>query len=51
MVYPIDASLGAYDTSNGLSGTYIPEIWSGKLIEKFYLATVFAAISNTDYEG
>ncbi len=51
MVYPIDASLGSYDTNNGLSGTYIPEIWSGKLIEKFYLATVFAAISNTDYEG
>lgn len=27
------------------------EIWSGKLIEKFYSATVLAAISNTDYEG
>ncbi|WP_300456638.1 hypothetical protein [Desulfobacula sp.] len=51
MVYPIDASLGSYDTNSGLSGTYIPEIWSGKLIEKFYMATVFAAISNTDYEG
>ena len=30
---------------------FIPEIWSGKLIEKFYAATVLAAISNTDYEG
>jgi hypothetical protein len=29
----------------------IPEIWSGKLIEKFYASTVLAAISNTDYEG
>ena len=28
-----------------------PEIWSGKLIEKFYAATVLSAISNTDYEG
>ncbi len=37
---------------NGLSGTaFIPEIWSGKLIEKFYASTVLAAISNTDYEG
>ncbi len=27
---------------------FIPEIWSGKLIEKFYNATVLAAISNTD---
>lgn len=32
-------------------GVFIPEIWSGKLIEKFYSATVLAAISNTDYEG
>jgi hypothetical protein len=32
-------------------GTFIPEIWSGKLIEKFYSATVLAAIANTDYEG
>ena len=30
---------------------FIPELWSGKLIEKFYAATVLAAISNTDYEG
>jgi hypothetical protein len=33
------------------SGRFIPEIWSGKLIEKFYASTVLAAISNTDYEG
>ena len=32
-------------------GTFIPEIWSGKLIEKFYAATVLSAICNTDYEG
>lgn len=32
-------------------GTFIPEIWSGKLLEKFYSATVLAAIANTDYEG
>ena len=33
------------------SGNFIPEIWSGKLIENFYDATVLAAISNTNYEG
>jgi hypothetical protein len=33
------------------SGNFIPEIWSGKLIENFYDATVLAAISNTAYEG
>lgn len=34
-----------------LTGTFVPEIWSGKLLVKFYAATVCAAISNTDYEG
>ena len=33
------------------TGNFIPEIWSGKLIQNFYDATVLAAISNTDYEG
>jgi hypothetical protein len=45
-IYPTGSS------GNGMSGDkFIPEIWSGKLIEKFYAATVLAAISNTDYEG
>lgn len=39
-------------TGNSLQSTgFIPEIWSGKLVEKFYASTVLAAISNTDYEG
>lgn len=39
-------------TANALAANgYIPEIWSGKLIEKFYDSTVLAAISNTNYEG
>lgn len=33
------------------AGTFIPEVWSGKLVEKFYKATVLGAIANTDYEG
>lgn len=37
--------------SPAYSGVFIPEIWAGKLIEKFYDATVLAAIANTDYEG
>lgn len=36
--------------SDSTSG-FIPEIWSGKLVKKFYKTTVFAEISNTDYEG
>ena len=44
----------AYPTSPGhpaYTGNFIPEIWSGKLIQNFYDATVLAAIANTDYEG
>lgn len=33
------------------SGTFIPEIWSSKLVDKYYDATVLSEISNTDYEG
>lgn len=32
-------------------GTFIPEVWSSKLLTKFYAATVLSEISNTDYEG
>ena len=42
----------AGSTGNGLAAAgFVPEIWSGKLVEKFYNSTVLAAISNTDYEG
>ena len=44
----------AFATSSGhpnYTGNFIPEIWSGKLIENFYDATVLSAFSNTDYEG
>jgi len=33
------------------SGTFIPTLWSSKLIEKFYNATVLNVMANTDYEG
>src|SRR5580765_5803375 len=45
-LYPAGSASGDY-----VAAGFIPEIWSGKLIEKFYAATVLAAISNTDYEG
>jgi hypothetical protein len=42
----------AGSTGNGLAAAdFIPEIWSGKMVEKFYNSTVLTAISNTDYEG
>src|SRR5580765_1775890 len=45
-IYPTNSSGNSLQTTG-----FIPEIWSGKLIEKFYASTVIAAISNTDYEG
>ncbi len=45
-IYPTGSTSTDY-----VAAGFIPEIWSGKLIEKFYAATVLAAISNTDYEG
>ena len=45
MVYPVSQGRPNY------SGNFIPEIWSGKLIENFYDATVLSQVSNTDYEG
>ena len=37
--------------AKSFSGTYNPVIYAGKLLVKFYEATVLAQISNTDYEG
>lgn len=52
MAYPIATTpFAGTNPATAYSGTFIPEIWSAKLIEKFYDATVLAAISNTAYEG
>ena len=52
MPYPVAATPGIGSAANpAYTGTFIPEIWSGKLLEKFYASTVLTAISNTDYEG
>jgi len=52
MGFPVGGGAANYSAS-GASNTskFIPEIWSGKLVEKFYKATVFGDIANTDYEG
>ncbi len=52
MSYPISGSPWAGSNQNpAYSGIFIPTLWSGKLLEKFYSATVLGAIANTDYEG
>ena len=44
-VYPVAAGLTSH------TAMYTPEVWSGKILEKFYTATVFGSITHTDYEG
>lgn len=45
MAYPIASGVPAQ------SGTFIPTLWAGKWLEKFYASSVLTAIANTDYEG
>ena len=52
MTFPVASTPFRGSTpTTAYAGTFIPEVWSGKLVEKFYKATVLGAIANTDYEG
>lgn len=52
MSYPLAGSpWSGSSPSTPYAGVFIPTLWSGKLLEKFYSATVLGAIANTDYEG
>ena len=44
-VYPVAQGITSH------SGTLAPEIWAAKTLIKFYDATVWNEIANTDYEG
>lgn len=50
----LDLTTDLHDYSAKVTGVnpgYIPEVWAGKLIERWYNASVIAAITSTDYEG
>ena len=47
-IYPVQAP---FNTSTSYSGAFIPTLWSGKLLAKFYQNTMLSEIANTDYEG
>ncbi len=51
MPYPIGTPYAGANQTPAYSGIFIPTIWSGKFVEKFYDATVLGAIASTDYEG
>lgn len=42
---------GWRDISSDSTSKFIPQVWSGKLVTKFYATTMFAQVANTDYEG
>lgn len=42
---------GYPDYSSTSSSAFIPEVWSSKLVTKFYATTVFGSIASTEYEG
>jgi hypothetical protein len=42
---------GIPDYGPGGTINFLPELYSGKLVEKFYKTTVFGEIASTDYEG
>jgi len=42
---------GGFNTTPAMSGTFIPILWSSKLNAKFYTASVFGEIANTNWEG
>jgi len=48
MVYPVAAP---FNTTPAYSGTFIPTVWAAKLAAKFYAASVYGDIANTDYQG
>lgn len=51
MAFPVGTPWSGATPSPAYAGVFIPAVWSGKLVEKFYAATVLGAIANTDYEG
>ena len=47
-VYPVAAP---FNTNPTYSGNFIPAVWSAKLNAKFYAASVYGDIANTDWQG
>lgn len=47
-VFPVQAP---FNTNPAYSGTFIPAVWSAKMNAKFYAASVYGEIANTNWEG
>ena len=54
MGYPVDGVYSPGGTDVGMQTStmkYVPTLYAGKLLVKFYEASVLGEIANTDYEG
>jgi len=49
--FPVGTPYSGSAPSPAYSGIFIPAVWAGKFVEKFYDATILGAIASTDYEG
>lgn len=49
MSVAVSAGYPQYDSSG--TSKFIPEVWSGKILVKFYAATCLSEITNNDWEG
>lgn len=47
-LYPVAAP---FNTTPSYSGTFIPLVWAAKFNVKFYAASVYGEISNTEFQG
>lgn len=47
-IFPVNAP---FNTNPSYSGTFIPAVWSAKLNAKFYKASIYGEIANTDWQG
>lgn len=47
----VNRASGHPDYSNSGTSRFIPEVWSGQFLVKFYKSTFYMDICNTDYEG
>ena len=52
-VFPVTGAMAAGNlgTTDSYSGKFIPAVWSAKLNEKFYAASVYGDIANTNWQG
>lgn len=52
-IFPVTGAqaTGNLATTDSYSGKFIPAVWSAKLNAKFYAASVYGEIANTDWQG